>query len=242
MIMNLLETLQVEKSSHLKGGIYHKTQIKLTYNTNRIEGSKLSEEQTRYIYETNTLFTQDGNNTTNIDDIIETVNHFYCFDYLLDIANETLSETHIKKFHQILKLNTSDSKKDWFNIGSYKSQPNEVGGIETSKPHEVEKHLKKLLETYHQKAQVDFFDVIDFHYEFEKIHPFQDGNGRVGRLIMFKECLKNNLVPLIIEDEYKFFYYRGLTEYPHVKEYLIDTCLSAQDNYRELMKYFKIAI
>lgn len=238
--MKLLEILQEEKSSKLKGGIYHKTQIKLTYNTNRIEGSKLSEEQTRYIYETNTLFTEDGSNTTNIDDIIETVNHFHCFDYLLDVASEPLSEKHIKKFHKILKLNTSDSKKEWFNIGEYKTKPNIVGGIETSKPIEVEKHMKKLLETYHKKTSIEINDIIEFHYEFEKIHPFQDGNGRVGRLIMFKECLKNNIVPFIIEDEFKFFYYRGLTEYPKVKEYLIDTCLSAQDNYKILMNYFEI--
>jgi Fic family protein len=238
--MKLLEILQEEKSSKHKGGIYHKTQIKLTYNTNRIEGSKLSEEQTRYIYETNTLFTEDGSNATNIDDIIETVNHFHCFDYLLEIASEPLSEKHIKKFHKILKLNTSDSKKEWFNIGEYKIKPNIVGGIETSKPNEVEKHINKLLKTYHQKTPIEINDIIEFHYEFEKIHPFQDGNGRVGRLIMFKECLKNNIVPFIIEDEFKFFYYRGLTEYPKVKEYLIDTCLSAQDNYKILMNYFEI--
>ncbi|GGE30259.1 Fic family protein [Psychroflexus planctonicus] len=238
--MKLLETLQEEKSSNLKGGIYHKTQIRLTYNTNRIEGSKLSEEQTRYIYETNTLFTEKGTTATNIDDIIETVNHFQCFDYMLKIVNEPLSEKHIKKFHKILKLNTSDSKKEWFRVGTYKSKPNVVGGIETSKPNEVEKHIFELLETYNNKNTIEINDIIDFHYEFETIHPFQDGNGRVGRLIMFKECLKNNIVPFIIEDEFKFFYYRGLTEYPKIKDYLVDTCLSAQDNYTELMKYFEI--
>lgn len=238
--MKLLETLKQEKSSNLKGGIYHKTQIKFTFNTNRIEGSKLSEEQTRYIYETNTLFTEKGTNTTNIDDIIETVNHFHCIDYMLTIANETLSEKHIKKFHKILKLNTSDSKKEWFKIGTYKSKPNIVGGIETSMPNEVEKHMSELLKTYNKKKNIEIYDIIDFHYEFEIIHPFQDGNGRVGRLIMFKECLKNNIVPFIIEDEFKFFYYRGLTEYPKIKGYLVDTCLSAQDNYIELMKYFEI--
>lgn len=238
--MKLLETLKQEKSSNLKGGIYHKTQIKFTFNTNRIEGSKLSEEQTRYIYETNTLFTEKGTNTTNIDDIIETVNHFHCFDYMLTIANETLSEKHIKKFHKILKLNTSDSKKEWFKIGAYKSKPNIVGGIETSMPNEVEKHMSELLKTYNKMNNIEIYDIIDFHYEFEIIHPFQDGNGRVGRLIMFKECLKNNIVPIIIEDEFKFFYYRGLTEYPKIKGYLVDTCLSAQDNYMELMKYFEI--
>lgn len=238
--MKLLETLQEEKSSDLKGGIYHKTQIRLTYNTNRIEGSKLSEEQTRYIYETNTLFTEKGANTANIDDIIETVNHFHCFDYMLKIVKEPLSEEHIKEFHKILKSNTSDFKKEWFKVGEYKLKPNVVGGIETSKPNEVKKHISELLKNYNKKNKIDIFDIIDFHYEFETIHPFQDGNGRVGRLIMFKECLKNNIVPFIIEDEFKFFYYRGLTEYPKTKGYLTDTCLSAQDNYMELMKYFEI--
>lgn len=238
--MKLLETLQEEKSSNLKGGIYHKTQINLTYNTNRIEGSKLSEEQTRYIYETNTLFTEEGENTTNIDDIIETVNHFQCFDYMLKIVKEPLSEVHIKEFHKILKLNTSDSKKEWFKVGAYKLRPNVVGGVETSKPSEVKKHINKFLKNYNEKNDIKIFDIIDFHYEFETIHPFQDGNGRVGRLIMFKECLKHTIVPFIIEDEFKFFYYRGLSEYPKVKGYLTDTCLSAQDKYMELMKYFEI--
>lgn len=238
--MKLLETLQEEKSSNLKGGIYHKTQIRLTYNTNRIEGSKLSEEQTRYIYETNTLFTEEGANTANIDDIIETVNHFHCFDYMLKIAKEPLLEEHIKEFHKILKLNTSDCKKEWFKVGEYKLKPNVVGGIETSKPNEVKKHISELLKNYNEKNKIDIFDIIDFHYEFETIHPFQDGNGRVGRLILFKECLKNNIVPFIIEDEFKFFYYRGLSEYPKIKGYLTDTCLSAQDNYMELMNYFEI--
>ncbi|MFV0506164.1 MAG: Fic family protein [Bacteroidales bacterium] len=239
-MMRLLETLQEEKLSSLKGGIYHRTQIKLTYNTNRIEGSKLSEEQTRYIYETNTLFTENGENTTSIDDIIETVNHFQCFDYMLTIVKDTLSEKHIKEFHEILKLNTSDSKREWFNIGEYKLKPNVVGGIETSKPNEVKKHISRLLKDYDKKENIDIYDIIDFHYAFETIHPFQDGNGRVGRLIMFKECLKNGIVPFIIEDEFKFFYYRGLSEYPKIKGYLADTCLTAQDNYKELMNYFEI--
>ncbi|CAM1333004.1 MULTISPECIES: Fic family protein [Tenacibaculum] len=238
--MKLLETLQEEKSSNLKGGIYHKTQIRLAYNTNRIEGSKLSEEQTRYIYETNTLFTEEGENTANIDDIIETVNHFHCFDYMLKISKETLSEKHIKEFHKLLKINTSDSKKEWFNVGAYKSKPNVVGGIETSKPNKVKEDINTLLKIYNKKENIEIFDIIDFHYEFEKIHPFQDGNGRVGRLIIFKECLKHNIIPFIIQDEFKFFYYRGLSEYPKIKGYLTDTCLSAQDNYKELMKYFEI--
>ncbi len=238
--MKLLEILQEEKSNNLKGGIYHQTQIKLAYNTNRIEGSKLSEEQTRYIYETNTLFTEKGKETANIDDILETVNHFHCFDYMLKVAEETLTENHIKEFHRILKTNTSDSRKDWFKVGEYKLKPNVVGGIETSKPNEVKQHIEALLRNYNNNENIKVEDIIKFHYEFEKIHPFQDGNGRVGRLIMFKECLKNNIVPFIIEDEFKFFYYRGLTEYPKIKGYLVDTCLSAQDDYKELMKYFEI--
>ncbi len=240
--MKLLKIFQEEKLSKIKGGIYHRTQILFTYNTNRIEGSKLSEEQTRYIYETNNLYIEEGSKTANIDDIIETVNHFNCFDYLIKVANEPLSEKHIKKFHELLKLNTSHSKNEWFKVGDFKLMPNVVGGIETSKPNEVEKHINNLLENYNFKNKVNINDIIEFHYEFDKIHPFQDGNGRVGRLIMFNECLKNNIVPLIIEDEFKFFYYRGLTEFPKIKEYLIDTCLSAQDKYKEMMKYFEIEL
>lgn len=236
--MNLLTVLREEKSSRLKGGIYHQTQIKLAYNSNRIEGSKLSEEQTRYIFETNTLYLENGEKTTNVDDILETINHFSCFDYMLNIADEPLSEKHIKKFHYLLKYNTSDVKKSWFNVGDYKLKPNIVGGIETALPSDVPHEMKELLETYHKKQLISLTDIIDFQFQFEQIHPFQDGNGRVGRLILFKECLLNNIIPFIIEDEYKFFYYRGLSEYPKVKEYLIDTCLSAQDNYIKMMDYF----
>lgn len=236
--MNLLTVLREEKSNRLKGGIYHQTQIKLAYNSNRIEGSKLSEEQTRYIFETNTLYLENGEKTTNVDDILETINHFSCFDYMLNIADEPLSEKHIKKFHYLLKYNTSDVKKSWFNVGDYKLKPNIVGGIETALPSDVPHEMKKLLETYHKKQLISLTDIIDFQFQFEQIHPFQDGNGRVGRLILFKECLLNNIIPFIIEDEYKFFYYRGLSEYPKVKEYLIDTCLSAQDNYIKMMDYF----
>jgi Fic family protein len=236
--MELLKILQEEKSSGLKGGIYHKTQIKLAYNTNRIEGSKLSEEQTRYIYETNTIFVENGETTTNVDDIIETVNHFACFDYMLDIAAEPLSEEHIKRFHYLLKVNTSDSKKSWFQVGDYKFMANVVGGIETSLPSNVPADMKNLIEKYRNLTPKKINDIIDFHFQFEQIHPFQDGNGRVGRLIIFKECLTNNIVPFIIEDDHKFFYYRGLTEYPKVKEYLTDTCLSAQDNYKKILDYF----
>jgi Fic family protein len=236
--MNLLSVLREEKQSGLKGGIYHKTQIKLAYNTNRIEGSQLSEEQTRYIYETNTVFFEEGEKTANVDDIIETVNHFSCFDYMLDIAEEPISEDHIKRFHYLLKINTSDSKKSWFRIGDYKLRPNIVGGTETSLPSEVPSDMKNLIESYRKKQNITVNDIIDFHFRFEQIHPFQDGNGRVGRLIIFKECLASNIVPFIIEDEHKFFYYRGLAEYPKVKGYLIDTCLSAQDNYQKIIDYF----
>jgi Fic family protein len=236
--MNLLTVLLEEKQSRLKGGIYHQTQIKLAYNTNRIEGSKLSEEQTRYIYETNTIFLEKGETTANIDDIIETVNHFICFDYMLDIAIEPLSEDHIKKFHYLLKHNTSDSKKAWFRVGEYKMKPNVVEGLETSLPSNVQADMKLLNKSYHKKKEITVNDIIDFHYQFESIHPFQDGNGRVGRLILFKECLANNIVPFIIEDDHKFFYYRGLAEYSKTKGFLIDTCLSAQDNYKRMMDYF----
>jgi Fic family protein len=236
--MELLKILREEKSTSSKGGIYHQTQIKLAYNTNRIEGSMLSEEQTRYIYETNTIFLENGDITANVDDIIETVNHFSCFDYMLDIADEPLSEEHIKRFHYLLKINTSDSKKSWFKIGDYKLQPNIVGGIETTLPVNVEKEMKNLIEGYLKKKEITLNDIIDFHFQFERIHPFQDGNGRVGRLIIFKECLANSIIPLIIEDSHKFFYYRGLAEYPKVKGYLTDTCLSAQDNYKSIIDYF----
>jgi Fic family protein len=237
METNLLKLLQEEKSMKLKGGLYHQTQIKLCYNTNRIEGSRLSEEQTRYIFETNTINIE-PDETANVDDIIETVNHFKCFDCMLDAAENPLSENLIKEFHKILKTGTSDSRKDWFKIGDYKSRPNVVGDIETSAPSEVKKDIACLLEAYNKKEQIDFNDIVDFHYRFEKIHPFQDGNGRVGRLIMFKECLKNGIVPFIIEDEYKAFYYRGLKEFEKTPGYLTDTCLSAQDKYKSIVSYF----
>ncbi len=238
--MNILEILLQGKNDKTKGGLYHQTQIKLSFNTNRIEGSTLSEEQTRYIYETNTLFIENGNETANVDDIIETVNHFSCFDYMLDIAHEELSEVQIKKFHQLLKTNTSDSRKKWFNIGAYKSRSNIVGGIETCLPEKVDSEMSVLLLDYNKKSKITFEDIVDFHFKFERIHPFQDGNGRVGRLIMFKECLRNNIVPFIVEDEYKFFYYRGLAEYLNTKDYLLDTCLSAQDKYKAILDYFAI--
>jgi len=236
--MEFLKILRDEKSSGMKGGIYHKTQIMLAYNTNRIEGSMLSEEQTRYIYETNTIFLDNGDITANVDDIIETVNHFSCFDYMLDIADEPISEQHIKKFHYLLKISTSNSRKSWFRVGDYKMQPNVVGGKATTLPAHVAKEMKKLTEGYHNKKTITLNDIIDFHFQFERIHPFQDGNGRVGRLIIFKECLANDIIPFIIEDVHKFFYYRGLAEYNNVKGYLTDTCLTAQDKYKSIIDYF----
>ena len=234
----LLERLRDEKCSGLKGGLYHQTQIKLAYNTNRIEGSKLSEEQTRYIYETNTLILDNGETSANVDDILEAVNHFACFNFMLDVADEPLSEAHIKKFHFLLKHNTSDSKKAWFKTGDYKTQPNIVGGMETTLPAQVPSDMRQLLASYRQKEAIVFQDIIDFHFCFERIHPFQDGNGRVGRLVMFKECLAHNILPFIIEDDHKFFYYRGLKEYPATQGFLVDTCLSAQDAYRQMVQYF----
>lgn len=238
--MNILNILREQKNMSLKGNLYHITQINFAYNTNHIEGSTLTEEQTRYIYETNTLVLENGDNSTNVDDIIEMSNHFKLVDYMLDIADKTLSEEMIKEFHKILKTGTSDERKSWFNVGEYKALANEVGGNETSKPEAVEKDMKKLLSWYNNLENVTFEDIIKFHSEFEKIHPFQDGNGRVGRIIMFKECLKNNIIPFIILDKDKLFYYRGLKEYQNggEKGYLTDTCLNAQDQYQKLIDRF----
>ena len=233
----LLEMLKEEKEMGLKGGIYHTTQIKFAYNTNHIEGSRLSEEQTRYIYETNTI-APEGEEATSIDDIMETVNHFQCFDYMLEHVEEPLSEEMIKKFHSISKSNTSDSRKTWFNVGEYKSRPNVVGERKTAPPSKVKEQMVELLEGYNNKQDININDIIAFHHDFEVIHPFQDGNGRVGRLIMFKECLRNNIMPFIIEESHKLFYYRGLNEYRNETGYLKDTCLSAQDYYEQLVKYF----
>ena len=233
----LLEMLKEEKEMGLKGGIYHTTQIKFAYNTNHIEGSRLSEEQTRYIYETNTI-AQEGEEATSIDDIMETVNHFQCFDYMLEHVEEPLSEEMIKKFHSISKSNTSDSRQTWFNVGEYKSRPNVVGERKTASPSKVKEEMVALLEYYNNKQDININDIIAFHHDFEVIHPFQDGNGRVGRLIMFKECLRNNIMPFIIEESHKLFYYRGLNEYRNETGYLKDTCLSAQDYYEQLVKYF----
>lgn len=232
----LLYQLREEKRIRLKGGIYHQTQIKLAYNSNHIEGSRLTEEQTRYIYETNTIGVE--TEPARIDDIMETINHFQCFDYMLDCADDVLTENIIKQFHAILKVNTSDSRLDWFNVGDYKQRPNMVGDSKTTPPSKVKKEVQRLLFDYQQKENITFEDIVEFHYHFEKIHPFQDGNGRVGRLIIFKECLKHNIVPFIIDETHKLYYYRGLKEFGLEKGYLIDTCLSAQDKYKEMLEYF----
>ena len=236
--MPLLVVLRQEKEAKLKGGIYHKTQIDLTYNSNHIEGSRLTHDQTRYIFETNTIGIE--GESVRVDDIIETTNHFRCIDLIIDRADERLSESHIKELHLILKSGTSDSRKDWFTVGDYKRLPNEVGGNETTAPEDVHREIKALLKEYNGKKKKSFEDIIDLHQRFEAIHPFQDGNGRVGRLVTFKECLANGYVPFIITDELKMFYYRGLREWPRIKEYLRDTCLTAQDNYKAVLDYFKI--
>lgn len=234
----LLNYLKEQKEMKLKGGIYHRTQIDLTYNSNRIEGSKLTHDQTRYIFETNTIGATKEN--VNVDDIIETTNHFRCIDLIIDKAKAKLTESLIKELHFLLKSGTSDSSKDWFHVGEYKKLPNEVGGRETCPPKEVATKMKELIVNYHYIEKKTFEDILNFHYQFEIIHPFQDGNGRVGRLIMFKECLAYNIVPFIIDEDLKFFYYRGLQEWPRVKEYLLDTCLTAQDRYKAILHYFEI--
>jgi Fic family protein len=235
-ISPLLKVLREQKSSRLKGSIYHRTQIDLTYNSNHIEGSKLTHDQTRYIFETNTIGITDQ--AVNVDDIVETVNHFRCIDYIIDHAEDKLTESLIKQLHLMLKSGTSDSKKDWFMVGDYKRLPNEVGGMDTCPPEEVHKQIKALLSEYNAIRQRTLEDILDFHVRFERIHPFQDGNGRVGRLIMFKECLANHIVPFIITDELKMFYYRGLHEWGHINGYLTDTILTAQDQYKALLSHF----
>ncbi len=237
-ISPLLVKLQEEKSMRMKGGIYHRTQIDLTYSSNHMEGSRLTHDQTRYIFETNTIGIIDK--SVNIDDIMETVNHFQCIDYIIDNVGEILTETFIKKLHLLLKSGTSDSRKSWFAVGDYKRLPNGVGGDETCSPEDVKKEMKKILGEYNSKKRKTLDEIIDFHVKFERIHPFQDGNGRVGRLIMFKECLANEIVPFIITDGLKMFYYRGLKEWGHLNGFLTDTCLTAQDKYKSLLNYFRI--
>jgi Fic family protein len=234
----LLAALREEKSAKLKGGIYHRVQIDLTYNSNHIEGSRLTHDQTRYIFETNTIGMTDG--AVSVDDLIETVNHFRAIDYMIDETDGKLTERMIKHLHRLLKSGTSDAARSWFNVGEYKRLPNEVGGMDTTTPEQVSAAMKALLNEYNAKKHVTFEDIVDFHRRFEVIHPFQDGNGRVGRLIMFRECLRHGIVPFIITDDLKIFYYNGLRRWPDVKGYLMDTCLAAQDDFALLLDKFRI--
>ena len=237
-ISPLLARLREEKETKLKGGIYHRTQIDLTYNSNHIEGSRLTKEQTRYIFETNTLGITTEN--TRIDDIMETVNHFRCIDFVIDHATNKITEPLIKQLHQLLKSNTSDSQKSWFAVGDYKRLANEVGDQETVLPKDVHQHMKALLSDYNALKKAELDDIIDFHVRFERIHPFQDGNGRVGRLLLFWQCLQNGIVPFIITDKLRLYYYRGIQNWGETNGYLRDTCLTAQDQYTALLDYFKI--
>ena len=234
----LLDILQREKSASLSGSIYHKVQIDLTYNSNHIEGSCLTQDQTRYIFETNTIGAEGG--SINVDDIMETANHFRCIDLVIENAKSMLSESFIKELHRILKSGTSDSRQSWFTVGDYKKLPNVVGGKDTTPPEYVATEMKRLLSAYNAKKEKTFEEILDFHYRFERIHPFQDGNGRVGRLLLFKECLSHHIVPFIIDEELKMFYYRGLSEWERERGYLIDTCLTAQDKFKRTLDYFKI--
>ena len=234
----LLVALREQMESKMRGGIYHRTQIDLTYNSNHIEGSRLSKEQTRYIYETNTIGITDE--AVSVDDIIETTNHFRCIDFIIEHAEEPLTEEMIKRLHALLKAGTSDADRPWFAVGEYKRLPNEVGGKETAAPEDVPAVMRALLQEYTGKRRVSLEEILDFHYRLEMIHPFQDGNGRVGRLIIFKECLAHHIVPFIITEELKMYYYRGLDRWEEVRGYLLDTCLTAQDRYRAILDYFRI--
>lgn len=234
----LLRALREQKAAEMKGGIYHRVQIDLTYNSNHMEGSRLTHDQTRYIFETNTIGVTEQ--AVNVDDIIETANHFRAIDHIIDYTDEPLTESFIKHLHLLLKSGTSDERRDWFRVGDYKLLPNEVGGNDTVLPEDVHKEVARLLRDYNASGTPTFEDILDFHYRFERIHPFQDGNGRVGRLIMFRECLRNGYVPFIITYELKMFYYRGLQNWPEIKGYLLDTCLTAQDDFKSLLAKFRI--
>lgn len=236
----LLEILKAEKAAKLSGGIYHLVQIELTYNSNHIEGSRLTHDQTRYIFETNTIGIE--NCAVKVDDIVETANHFRCIDMVIDNASRSVTEVFIKDLHRTLKNGTTDSRLDWFAVGDYKKRPNTVGGLFTAQPEEVAEKMRILIAAYNAKKEKSFDDLLDFHYRFERIHPFQDGNGRVGRLLLFKECLHYNIVPFIIDEELKMFYYRGLHEWENERGYLCDTCLAAQDKFKKFLDYFKIKI
>lgn len=238
MPKTLLDVLRAEKAAKLHGGIYHRVQIDLTYNSNHIEGSRLTHDQMRFIFETNTIGMSDG--AVKVDDVVETANHFKCIDMVIDSAAHVLSEAFIKQLHATLKSGTSNSRQDWFAVGDYKKLPNEVGGMDTAQPEEVASQMKKLLSEYNANKEKSFDDLLDFHYRFERIHPFQDGNGRVGRLVLFKECLRNNIVPFIIDEDTKLYYYRGLKEWERERGYLRDTCLAAQDKFKKYLDYFRI--
>lgn len=238
MPKTLLDVLLAEKAAKLHGGIYHRVQIDLTYNSNHIEGSRLTHDQTRFIFETNTIGMSDG--AVKVDDVVETANHFKCIDMVIDSAAHVLSEVFIKQLHATLKSGTSNSQQDWFAVGDYKKLPNEVGGMDTAQPEEVASQMKKLLSEYNANKEKSFDDLLDFHYRFERIHPFQGGNGRVGRLVLFKECLRNNIVPFIIDEDTKLYYYRGLKEWERERGYLRDTCLAAQDKFKKYLDYFRI--
>jgi len=235
---SLLDILKREKESAVSGGIYHKIQIELTYNSNHMEGSRLTHDQTRYIFETNTIGIADA--SVKVDDVVETANHFRCIDLIIENASNLLTESFIKELHRILKNGTSDSRKKWFAVGEYKKLPNEVGGRETTLPEDVAYEMRSMISSYNAKKEKSLEEILAFHHRFECIHPFQDGNGRVGRLILFKECLRNNIVPFIIDEDLKMFYYRGLSEWTRERGYLLDTCLAAQDKFKKYLDYFKI--
>ena len=235
---SLLEVLLAEKKAKLSGGIYHKVQIELTYNSNHIEGSRLTHDQTRYIFETNTIGIDNG--VVKVDDIVETANHFKCIDLIIENARKPITEVFLKELHRTLKSGTTDARQDWFAVGDYKKLPNTVGDMYTTRPEEVAEKIKELLFEYNAKKEKTFDALLDFHYNFECIHPFQDGNGRIGRLLLFKECLKYNFVPFIIDEELKLFYYRGLKEWTNERGYLRDTCLMAQDKFKIYLDYFKV--
>ena len=234
----LLDVLKAEKAAKLPGGIYHKIQIEMTYNSNHIEGSRLTHDQTRYIFETNTIGLE--GTAVKVDDIVETANHFKCIDLVIENAKKPITEAFIKELHRTLKNGTTDARQEWFAVGDYKRRPNTVGDLETTQPEEVAVKLKKLLAEYNTKQEKSFDELLDFHYRFERIHPFQDGNGRIGRLLLFKDCLKYNIVPFIIGEDLKLFYYRGLKEWANERGYLRDTCLAAQDQFKRYLDYFHI--
>ena len=237
---HLLERLREEKKHQISGGIYHKFQIDLTYNSNHIEGSELTHDQTRYIFETRTIGLENKNSSVKVDDVVETINHFTAIDRVIDFANYELSEPFIKELHKILKTGTSDSRLPWFAVGEYKKRANEVGGMVTTSPQLVGNEMKKLIDDYNQKESHSLEEIVEFHVKFERIHPFQDGNGRVGRLIILKECLKNNIVPFVILDSKKMFYYRGLKNWHQEHGWLLDTCLDGQDTVKAYLDYFGI--